>query len=248
MPPDTATVAPVAPVAPAPAGPARALAPTTGSVPGRGGIGGQIGTSTLRIDRVLGKDWFDDYSAGAQSRIAFDAHWRYQMRTWLRWQLAMGFTWAGYKRDESAPFTDPNFPQDTNKHEYLTLFVPVSATVQYLRRTGSWIYYVGAGPGVYRVWVENRRKVLKDPVSLKLHRGLYSGLTGEIGAERFLKSLPSTSLEFALAGHLAHTRRDEQFPSGFNSHSMAIELKFGANYYFSPGDRKKPLETPRTTP
>jgi hypothetical protein len=240
---DTATVAP----APTSSGTARPAEPTTGSVTGRGGIGGQIGTSSFRFDRVFGEQWFGDYSAGSSPRLSFHGHWRYQMNSFLRWQVAMGFTWAGYGDDTPLPFPDLNYPDDTNKAEVLTLMVPVSATLQYVRRTGPWILHVGAGPGAYRVWVENRRKVLKDPVSLKLHRGVYPGFTAELGAEKFLKSLPSTSLEFALASHLAATTRDEQFPSGFNSHVMAVELRFGANYYFLPGDRKKPLDTPRTT-
>lgn len=235
-------IPPPADVRPAPS------AITTGTIPSRGGIGGQLGLSSFRADRVIGNDWFGDYSAGAQPRLVFDAHWRYHFRPWLRGQLSAGFTWAGYREDEPVPFPDPNYPEDETKEEYLTLFVPVAATLQFTRRTPSWAFYAGAGPGVYRVWVQNRRKVLKDPVSLKLHRGLYPGVTGELGAERFLKSLPNVSLEGALAGHLAMSTRDEQFPSGFNSHVMVVALKFGANYYFLPGDRKKPAETTRPIP
>lgn len=228
------------------AAPAPAIDTTTTMKPtsiglarGKGAIGVQMGASLFRADRILGSSWFADYSSGAQGRLAFQAHWRYSVNSWLRWQVAPGFTWSAYTGDARAPFADPNFPADSTKGEYLTLMLPVSAQLQVTMRSGWWVYHVGAGPGIYRVWVENHRKVLKDPVSLKLHRGLYPGGSAEIGVERFLKGMPSTSLEFTIAGHLAVSRNDDDFPSGFNSNAMAIEARFGASYYFEPGDRKK---------
>lgn len=216
--------------------------------PGRGGIGGQIGASSFTPDHILGKEYFGDYSAGAQSRFAFGAHWRYIMTPSLRWQISPGFLWAGYSADEPARFTDPNFPNDPDKSEYLTLMLPISAQLQFLVRRGPWIYYIGGGPGVYRVWVENHRKVLEDPLTHKLHRGVYPGASVQIGFERFLKSLPSVSLELAGVGHVALSRRDEQFPSGYNSNVGAIEVRMGGNYYFTPGVRKKPADALPTLP
>lgn len=210
---------------------------------GKGGIGGQIGFSSFKIDRVLGSEWFDDYSSAAGARLAFHAHWRYQVTPWLRWQIGTGFTWAGYKEKAVAPLTDPNFPRETTKENYLTLLVPSTAQLHYVLRRGPWIYYGGAGPGVYRVWIENHRKVLKDPVTLRLHRGLYPGGSAEFGVERYFKALPSTSLELAVAGHLALAQRPEQFPSGFESNVMAVEVRFGGNYSFTPGPRKAPPAT-----
>jgi hypothetical protein len=221
---------------------------------GLGGIGGQVGASTFSIDRTLGSEWFTDYSNGASPRLAFDAHWRYQLSKRWRGQIGVGFTWTGYssKHDAAgvpaypAPFTDPNFPTDGDKSDYLTLLLPVSLQLQYYGRHGLWAYHVGAGPGIYRVWVENHRKVLKDPVSLKLHRGLYPGASGEIGMEHYFKDIPAVSLEFALAGHLAMSQRPEQFVSGINSNVMAVELRFGGNYYFTPGPRKAPAAAPKS--
>jgi len=220
--------------------------PGPGGGPGQGGIGGQLGFVTYKLDRLLGSDWFLDYSNGAKMRFAFDAHWRYTLRSNWRAQLATGFSWAGYtqKHDTNAvpqypiPFTDPNFPHDVDKGHMLTLMLPVSLELQYMRHHGWWMYHLGAGPGVYRVWVENHRKVLKDPVSLKLHRGLYPGGSAEIGVERFIKGIPAVSLEATLAAHLALAQRKEQFPSGFNSNVMATELRIGGNYYFTPGPLK----------
>lgn len=209
---------------------------------GRGGVGAQIGGSSFRFDRVLGKSWFGDYSAGAISRFAFAAQFRYAVNSWLRCQVSPGLTWAAYRGDEPAPFVDPRFG-DRVKRDYLTLLVPVSLQAQYVMRRGWWLYHVGVGPGVYRVWVENRREVLKDPVTLKLHRGIYPGVSGELGAEIFLKQLPSTSIELVVGGDVAMAERNDQFVSGLNSNVMALGVRIGGNYYFTPGERKKPAPT-----
>ncbi len=216
---------------------------------GKGGIGGQLGVSTFKVDRVFGSQWFGDYSEGARPRFSFESHWRYQVRPWLRWQVGTGFTWAGYKQKTPAPFKDLNFPSITTKSEYLTLMLPVTAQVQYTYRSGRWNYYGGGGPGVYRVWVEDRRKVLKDPVTLKLHRGLYPGGSAQFGVERFFTTQPSTSLEATVSGHLALAQRHDQFVSGFDSNVMALEVRMGANYYFTPGPRKvSPANKPTKSP
>jgi len=233
---------------PAAAATAPATGPGPGGGPGQGGFGGQLGGAMYTMDRALGSEWFVDYSNGAKWRLSFDTHWRYTLRNRWRAQLATGFSWAGYSGEHGqnavpkypVPFPDPNFPSDTDKSHYLTLMLPISLQLQYLGHRGWWMYHVGAGPGVYRVWVENRRKVLKDPATQRLHRGLYPGASAEIGIERFLKGIPAVSLEATLAGHLALAQRPEQFPSGFNSNVMATELRFGGNYYFTPGPRKAP--------
>src|SRR2546428_11728107 len=106
-------------------------------------------------------------------------------------------------------------------------------------RREQWPYYVGAGTGVCRVWVENRREVVKDPVTLRRHRGLYAGASGQLGVERFLKVLPSTSIEVSAGGDPALTRPDEQVPSGFDSQLLALYGRVGGNYQLRPGDVKK---------
>ena len=207
---------------------------------GRGGIGGQFGFSYFRPDRAFGNDWFGDYSAGANSRLSFRAHWRYTMSPSFRWEISPSLTWAAYGREIAAPLVDPNFPDDHKKNRYLTLLVPVTAQIQYMVHRSDWLYYAGAGPGVYRVWVENNRKVLRDPITLRLHRGVYPGGSFGLGVEHFLKAPSAVSLEFAVGGHLVLAQRPDQFESGFNSNLMALEMRIGGNYYFKPGDRKKP--------
>ena len=61
---------------------------TRGALPGRGGIGGQIGSSYI----FEGPDFKD----GAQPRLSFIGHFRYQASRRWGWQVSPYFTWNGY--------------------------------------------------------------------------------------------------------------------------------------------------------
>jgi hypothetical protein len=203
-----------------------------GYKPGRASIGGQLGLSTFRLDRILGSAWFGDYSEAAKNRFAFSAQFRYVFTPKFRMQVSPGFSWTDYRAEVPAPFNDVRFPNDHDKGDWLTVMVPVSLQGQFVLRRGQWFYHAGAGPGLYRVRVTNQGEILKDPLTFKLHRGIYWGGSGELGVERFLKEMNSTSVELTLAGHVARSQKDKQFPSGLNSNVSAIELKVGMNYYF----------------
>ncbi len=211
-----------------------------GMTPGRGAIGGQFGGSLF---------WADgDYSEGASPRLAFSGHYRYVMSRSLRWQISPGFTWTGYSSSVPMPVPDGHFPGETSKGTNLTLLLPMTLELQYLLHRGKWHYHVGAGAGVYRVWIENRRIVLIDPVSFVLHRRLHPGVTGEIGVERFLKSLPSTSVEACVATHWVFAERDQDYPLGYNSFLAVTEVRIGANYYFDMSRlKRKPVQTQKSS-
>ena len=202
-----------------------------GMAPGRGAIGGLIGGSRFWADA--------DYSEGARARFGFSGHYRYVINHRLRWQISPGFTWTGYSGAVPMPVPDGHYPGDVAKRTNLTLLLPMTFEMQVLLHQGKWHYHVGAGPGVYRVWIENRRIVLIDPVSFVKHRGLYPGVSGEIGVERFLKALPSTSVEACVTTHWVFAQRDQDFPSGYNSFLAATEFRIGANYYFDMSRLKK---------
>lgn len=206
--------------------------------PGMGGVGGQLGGSFFGPDRMLGSSWFGDYSHGAMPRMSFAGQFRYVHSRHLRWQISPGFTWAAYRTSTAIPFADPNHQTDRVKDDMITLLAPISAQAQYVTRRGQWLYHAGVGPGLYRVWVENRRKVLKDPTTFDLHRGLYPGATFELGAERFLRRITTTSIEFSWVNHLVMAQREKQFVNGFNSNVMATEFRIGVNYYFDPMRQK----------
>jgi len=239
------TSAPAPAAAPEPTTPATAAAPAltappavaeSKAFPHHAGIGGLIGGSYFYAA--------EDYAKGAHTRFDFSGQFRYNMRRSWRFQVSPGFTWSAYSKKEQPPFVDPKFPDDPNKESYLTLLVPVSAQIQWMWGKSAWLYHLGAGPGVYRLWIENHRKVLVDPATLRLHRGNYLGLTTEVGVERFLKSLPKTSIEFSLTHHHVLATRDDQFPSGWNSAVRTLALRAGANYYFDLNKPKKTTELP----
>jgi len=213
----------------------RAQAPDTtvtkreGALPGRGSVGGQVGVSYFYAEK--------DYSNGAMPRFSFAGHFRYVINKGWQWQVSPYYTWSAYAVGTQAPFVDPNFPDETEKDFHLTQIVGASSQIQKVWGKGRTRWHAGGGPAVYRVVVQNHRKVLKDPVTDRLHQGTYMGATAEIGAERHLKKLNNTSLEYVFAWQTAFAKRDDQFPSGYNSSVSAIEFRFGAHYYF---DFKKP--------
>lgn len=216
------------------------------ALPGRASLGGSGGLSRFLADADYvksrdgggtGRDLWG--TRDAAMRFAFAAHLRYAWSNRFRWQVSPGFLWTGYKDHAKAPFATDYFPGDSLKGKYLTLVMPVQAQIQMLQRTKGWLLHEGVGGGLYRVWVEQDRHLVKDPVTKRLHTGFYPGLTAEIGGERFLKSMPAVSLEWSAASHLVFAERDEQFPSGFNSNVWTAEARFGANYWFNPGVPKK---------
>ena len=242
---ETAPVTPaVAPPAETPVAPA-ADAPRYG-IPGQASLGGGAGLSRFMADGDYthsrdgggsGRDLWG--TRDAAMRFAFAVNLRYTMTKHLRWQVSPGFLWTGYKENSPAPFKTAYFPNDSLKDEYMTLVMPAQAQIQFLHRAKNWLFHEGVGGGMYRVWIEQDRHVVKDPISRRLHRGFYPGLSAEFGAERFLKGMPSVALEFSAATHLIFAGRDEQFPSGFNSNVWTSEFRFGANYYFNPRAQRK---------
>lgn len=204
--------------------------PDSGATAGRAALGGHLGGSQFVADA--------DYSDGSEPRLSFVGTFRYMVTDWLRWQVSPAYTWAAYKKGTLAPLPDPNYPADTLKNEYIAQVVPVTVQLQYVFRGRTWMYHIGGGPGLYRVWVENRRKVLKDITTHDLHRGVYMGVSGELGAERFLTALPSTSIELGVTGHWIFAERDEQFPNGYNSFLGVVAAHIGVNYYYTlPGHK-----------
>ena len=200
--------------------------------PRKGGVGGSLGAS-----RFFGQG---DYSTGARPRFSLAGNLRYVMSRHWRWQFSPGFTWTAYAKGSAAPFTDLNFPSDPRvKNDYLSLLVPVSLQVQAVVPHGAWLMHLGGGAGAYRVWVEDRRKVLRDPTSLDLHRGIYPGVSVELGMERFLRNITTTSIEVVTSTHYVMAERSSQFPSGFNDHVLVSDLRLGVNYYFDLVRAKK---------
>ena len=220
-----ALLAMLAVVTPARAADTTAVAPrASGLTAGRAGLGGLLGASWIHSA--------GDYAKGALPRPSFVGQFRYQFSPRLRLQVSPGFTWSAYTKHKAPPFPDPAFPADQTKQHYLTILVPVTGQLQWTSQGRVWSRHVGVGPGLYRVQVQNHRRDLEDPVTFKVHRGVYLGGTAEIGAERFFKNLPNTSVEVNLITHLVHAKRDDQFPAGWNDWIGTIGAQIGVNYYF----------------
>ncbi len=217
------------------------------TAPGMASLGGGLGISRFQADadyvRVrdgggTGRNVWG--TRDAAMRFAFGANLRYIMSRHFRWQVSPGFLWSGYSGDGKVPFRTAVFPDDSLRKHLLTLMMPVSFQIQLLQHGRSWLWHEGLGPGVYRVWVEQNRRFVKDPVTDKVHRGFYPGGSAEIGAEHFLRNLTAVSLEFSLESHFVFAQRNAQFPSGFNSNLWTLEARFGANYHFNPQQLRKP--------
>jgi len=198
---------------------------TKGALPGRGGIGGQIGGTYMIAD--------GDYSEGAQPRFSFAGHFRYVITPRWGWQVSPYFTWSGYVSHADAPFTDVNFPNEgVSKQFYIAQVLGVSTQWQWFHGTGRHRWHLGVGPTVYRVVVQNHRKVVEDPFSRELHSGVHMGANAEFGSEYFLKQLPNTSIEWTVAWQAAFAKSDNRFPSGWNGNPMLAEVRLGAHYYY----------------
>lgn len=225
-----------APTAPAPAAAAVKPARTTGSIPGRAGIGGWLGGSWIWAQ--------DDYAEGALPRFNFVGSFRYQMKEKWRLQISPGFTWNAYTKHSDPPFFDPAKPGDFTKQHYLTLITPMSVQIQWTGHGTKWFPHVGIGPGLYRVQVEHDRDDLLDPITFKVHRGVYLGATLEAGYETYIKSMPNVSVELNLVNHFIAAKRDDQFPAGWNSGIANVAANVGINYYFDLARMKKKELTP----
>jgi len=231
------TSPPPAPAAPVAAAPRPAVpAPTTGSIPGRAGVGGYVGGS-----------WYvgsGDYWEGSLPRFSFAGSFRYQINSKFRFQVSPGFTWNGYSKHKAPPFIDPADPTDVTKENYIVQLVPISTQIQITRRGKTWTQHLGIGPGLYRVLVQHNREDLLDPATFRVHRGMYLGATIEYGAEKYFKGLQNTSLEFNVANHWVNAVRNDQFPSGWNDWLGALTAHIGVNYYFDLVKLKPKEETP----
>jgi hypothetical protein len=196
-----------------------------------GGVGGQVGYSGMYTG--------GDYSKGAVNRFSFSGNFRYVASKHWGWQVDPYFTWAAYDVNTPSPLHDVSNPADIYKDHYLTILTGGNGQLLYFFKRGAWNYHLGAGPGVYRVLLENRRRIIKDPETFARHRGTYLGAAAEIGGERFFKNLTTTSLALTVGFNTAFAKDDAKFPNGFSDAPGVFDLRIGANYYFDLGGAGK---------
>ncbi len=199
-----------------------------GARPRRGSIGSQLGSSYICSG--------GDYGVGALPRLSLAGTFGYVVSPRWRWRVNPYFTWNAYRPGTALS----SFPAVKVKDDVLTQLVGANAQVQRTGGKANWVWHVGAGPAIYRVVVQDHRNVIKDPETYELHQGTYVGATVEYGIERFMRSLPNTSLEWTVAYQTAFAKSDNRFPSGFNGSPGAIEIRFGGHYYYDMRVPKKP--------
>ena len=74
------------------------------------------------------------------------------------------------------------------------------------------------------------------------------GMTFEFGVERFVRQLPSTSVEACLTTHYVFAKDNKKWPSGYNGNVGVTEIRIGANYYFDMGRlKRKSTDLPPTS-
>lgn len=212
--------------------PDSAKAARSGARPGRGSIGAQLGGAYI----VSG----EDYAKNAQPRFSFAGSFRYVVSPGWRWQVSPYYAWNAYAADLARPINDLNYQGVPIQDVVLTQIVGGNGQIQRSGGSGTMKWHIGAGPAIYRVVVQNHRRVVKDPATRAIHQGTYLGATVEAGFERFLRSQPNVSLEWTAAYQTAFARNDKLFPSGFSSEPGAVEIRFGGHYYFDFKAPKKP--------
>src|SRR5258707_10380362 len=158
---------------------------TRGPLPGRGGIGGQMGGSYFIAE--------GPYSDGAQPRLSFIGHFRYVIGRHWGWQVSPYFTWTGYVSRVAAPYPDLNFPAEgTSKEFYITQIVGAAGQLQWITGGPPRRRPPGGGPPPYPGVVPKPRKGLKDPPTLELHPGTPPRGTAELRPGGGPKKSPPT--------------------------------------------------------
>jgi hypothetical protein len=171
-------------------------------------------------------------------------NFQYVMTNKWRASFKFGYGWNGYSDKWNAPFIlqAEQVNGDTTKGDQLTIMSPFTAVVHYLHPISkSWLGYVGAGPGVYRVNITNDGRTIYDPVTHERFKFGSFGASGEAGAEYFLPS--NKNVAFTLAGtvnYLFDSHKD-RFPSGYSGPYIFSDISFGVNVYFKPlGAKSEP--------
>jgi hypothetical protein len=184
---------------------------------------------------------------GQRPRIIGKLHFQYVMSRDWRLSLRAGFGWLGYD-DTPAPFVlQAEQPAgDPTRTDQLVIFNPFSAVLAYTHKlSDSWQGFVGAGPGMYRVNIQNDHRTIFDPVTHARYRYFSPGASAEGGAEYFLAANRNVSLEGVSSIHYLLRDNKDRFPSGYSGKHMFLDVSIGVNVYFRPsGTPAPPPEVP----
>jgi len=211
--------------------------------PGQGSLG-----ATFGVPLVLGPG---DLKHGQVPRLMGKGNFQYVInRTW-RTSFKFGYGWNGYNDQFNAPFVlqAAEANGDTTKGDQLVIMNPFTATIHWTHEfSKSWMWYVGGGPGVYRVNIQNDHRTIYDPVTHERFKFGSFGISGEGGVEYFLPSNKNVSLlGQATVSHLFSSYKD-RFPSGYSGPYTFMDVSIGVNVYFKPLGAKTAAPTPAKLP
>ena len=205
---------------------------------GKGSLGGSLGVPTILATGELKR--------GQRPRIIGKGHFQYVMDNDWRLSFRGGFGWLGYSDKFNAPFLLQAAAAggDSTRGDQLVILNPFTAVLTYTRRMSkSWQAFVGAGPGAYRVNIQNDHRTLFDPVTHSRYRYGSLGASGEGGMEYFLPANRNVSLEGVGTIHYLFKGNKDRFPSGYSGKHMFLDLSLGVNVYFRPLGAPSPPAT-----
>ena len=211
-------------------------------LPGKASLGGMVGVPLIMGD--------DDLKEGASPRLIGEANFQYVFTPSWRLSASFGYGWSGYKDGTPTPYPvrDPDTGDSVNvRDDMLSKFVPIDVTlIRSLKEQGKgWSPFVGAGVGMTRVEIVNKRIKIKDPATFDALASWSPNAHGLVGVEYVLPS--NTNVSFDWSARWTQLLKDdpESFPSGFTGKHSFLSLTFGVNVYFWPIGYK-PVETAKT--
>jgi len=191
-------------------------------VAGKGSLGGSLGVPVIMATSEL--------KEGQHLRLMAKGHFQYVISPDWRLSLRGGFGWWTYSSKAKAPFVlQADSPEgDSTRVDQFTLLNPFTAAVVFTHRFDeSWQTFVGGGPGMYRINIENDHRTIFDPVTHERFRTWSPGVTGELGMEYFIPANRNVSLEGVGTIHYLLKTHEDKFPSGYSGHHAFLDLSLG---------------------
>jgi len=198
---------------------------------GMGSLGANVGVPIFLSDSDTKTGQVPRLLAQADFQYVFSPHWRLAAQ--------FGYGWIGYKDGIPSPY--PLIDPDTGGLVYtmqdvLTKFQPLALSMLYAPKgqTGKWGPYIGGGGSITRMEIVEKRKRIQDPATFDEWVNWGFGVQVLAGAEYFIPSKRTVSLDFSARYNYLFTKNTENFPSGFTDNDSYVNINFGVNVYFWP--------------
>jgi len=177
---------------------------------GKGSVGASGGLVLITGDK--------DLSRKAQPRLLGHFDLRYVMHPRLAVHGTFGRGWNSY----------------SGRADTLTIIEPITFGLEYrhvMDQRPRYLPHVGAGVGVYSMWVRKSLKVTRDPITLENRHTVDWGMNVTGGLEYFMTR--SVTVNYDFVWHKIFSADMKDFPSEFGGDDSFIQFVIGVNYYFS---------------